>query len=73
LTTSGHRPVSSCDVADYRAYYRETLLRSMVEAHRLCVPTRCDKARAWILSASWGCMDNQQYCVMSLAITCAAI
>ena len=50
--------VNRCGGTNFAPHYRAALLQGIAEAYRRCVPTRCEKARVWILYAGWACTDS---------------
>lgn len=74
--TNNFKNVPNCQGVNYQLIYKETLLRAVIEAHRICARTRCEKVLAWIEHAKWGCAPGNQprlSCSISLAVICTAI
>lgn len=77
------RQAESCTAIDFKNLYRGALLRALAEAYRVCVPTHCEKALAWIQYCHWDCTDGKHpfrqyngpymWCTLKLAVICTAI
>ena len=71
------KPIPNCDQVNYQKLYRETLLRAMGEAYLACDSSPCKKARMWIESARWGCIQDEkssyEYCWMRIAVLCVDV
>ena len=74
--TNNLKNVPNCHDVNYQEIYKETLLRAVIEAHRICARTRCEKVLAWIEHSKWGCVPGNQaqlFCNISLVVICTAL
>ena len=76
LKIAHYQPVQKCEGVNYQAIYRETLLRCIAEAHRVCVSTRCETPLTYLLFSAWGCQNYGQpriYCTLKIGVVCTAV